>query len=215
MASDKKNVIQELVVATRNCDKRDELVALLSNLGIRIRTLSDFPDAPEVVEDGLTCEINAVKKANAIMQYTGLPTVADDTGLEVEALGGRPGVHAARYAGPGASYEDNWRKLLHELEGVPREGRRARFITVAAMVSPGAKVEVVKGELEGVIAEEPMGTSGFGYDPVFFVPELSQTLAQLTPAEKNRVSHRARALAKVRQILTTGSERVSGRSAAW
>ncbi len=194
-------MINEIVLATRNPHKGAELVALLSNLGIRIRTLAEFPDAPEVVEDGQTCEANAVKKAQAIMQHTGRTAVADDTGLEVEALGGRPGVHAARYAGPNATYEDNWRKLLRELEGVPRERRRARFITVAAIARPSAKVEVVDGVLEGFIAEEPAGTQGFGYDPVFLVPEAGKTLAELTADEKNRISHRGRALAKVRDLL--------------
>jgi len=194
-------LINELVLATRNPHKGAELVALLSDLGIRIRTLAEFPDAPEVAEDGQTCEANAVKKAQAIMQHTGRTAVADDTGLEVDALGGRPGVHAARYAGPNATYEDNWRKLLRELEGVPRERRRACFITVAAIARPSAKVEVVDGVLEGLIAEEPAGTQGFGYDPVFFVPEAGKTLAELTADEKNRISHRARALAKVRNLL--------------
>lgn len=194
-------MINELVLATRNPHKGAELVALLRDLGIRIRTLAEFPDAPEVAEDGQTCEANAVKKAQAIMQHTGRTAVADDTGLEVDALGGRPGVHAARYAGPNATYEDNWRKLLRELEGVPRERRRACFITVAAIARPSAKVEVVDGVLEGLIAEEPAGTQGFGYDPVFFVPEAGKTLAELTADEKNRISHRARALAKVRNLL--------------
>ena len=194
-------MINELVLATRNPHKSAELVALLRDLGIRIRTLAEFPDAPEVAEDGQTCEANAVKKAQAIMQHTGRTAVADDTGLEVDALGGRPGVHAARYAGPNATYEDNWRKLLRELEGVPRERRRARFITVAAIARPSAKVEVVDGVLEGLIAEEPAGTQGFGYDPVFFVPETGKTLAELTADEKNRISHRASALAKVRNML--------------
>ena len=199
-------MIKELVLATRNPHKGAELVALLSDLGISIRTLAEFPGAPEVEEDGHTCEANAIKKAQAIMQYTGLTTVADDTGLVVEALGGRPGVHAARYAGANATYEDNWRKLLRELKGVARDQRRARFITVAAIARPSAKVEVAEGVLEGLIAEEPVGSQGFGYDPVFFVPEVGKTLAQLSPDQKNRISHRARALAKVRNMLRMMSD---------
>ncbi len=194
-------MIHELVLATRNQDKGRELAALLKDLGIRIRTLAEFPAAPEVVEDGETCEANAVKKAVAIAQYTKLPAAADDTGLMVEALGGRPGVHAARYAGEGATYEDNCKKLLHELAGVPRERRGARFVTVAAVADPKGTVEVVQGSLDGLITEAPAGTKGFGYDPVFFVSELGKTLAQLTPEEKNRISHRARAFAKVREFL--------------
>jgi XTP/dITP diphosphohydrolase len=194
-------LIEELVLATRNPDKGRELAALLKDLGMCIRTLAEFPAAPEVVEDGETCEANAIKKAVTAARVTGLPAVADDTGLMVEALGGRPGVHAARYAGEGATYEDNCRKLLHELAGVPRERRGARFVTVAAIADPKGKVEVVRGVLDGLITEIPAGSKGFGYDPVFFVPELGKTLAQLTPEDKNRISHRARAFAKVRELL--------------
>lgn len=198
-------MIKELVLATRNPDKGRELAALLKDLDIRIRTLAEFPDAPEVVEDGETCEANAVKKAVAIARYTKLPAVADDTGLMVDALGGRPGVHAARFAGPDATYEDNCRKLLSEMAGVPWERRGARFVTVAALADPEGKVEVVQGVLDGVIAEVPAGTQGFGYDPVFVVPELGKTLAQLAPEEKNRISHRAKALAKVKALLARTS----------
>jgi len=189
------------VLATRNPDKGRELSALLGDLGIRIRTLAEFPAVPEVVEDGETCEANAIKKAVTAARVTGLPAVADDTGLMVEALGGRPGVHAARYAGEGATYEGNCRKLLHELAGVPRARRGARFVTVAAIADPKGKVEVVQGVLDGLITETPAGAKGFGYDPVFFVPELGKTLAQLTPEEKNRISHRARAFVKVKELL--------------
>jgi XTP/dITP diphosphohydrolase len=194
------------VLATRNPDKGRELAALLGDEGITIRTLAEFPDAPEVVEDGETCEANATKKAVTIARVTGLPSVADDTGLMVEVLGGRPGVHAARYAGEGATYEDNWKKLLRELTGVPRERRRAQFVTVAALADPKGNVSLVRGVLDGLIAEAPAGTQGFGYDPVFFVPELGKTLAQLTPAEKNRISHRAKAFAKVRELLARSDE---------
>lgn len=198
-------MITELVLATRNPDKGRELAALLKDLGIRIRTLAEFPDAPEVVEDGETCEANAIKKAVTIARHTKLPAAADDTGLMVEALGGRPGVHAARYAGEGATYDDNCRKLLRELAGVPRERRSARFVTVAAIADPKGKVETVQGVLDGLITGEPAGAKGFGYDPVFFVPELGKTLAQITPEEKNRISHRARAFAKIKELLATDS----------
>ena len=195
-------MIRELVLATRNRHKVEELVALLGDLGITIRTLDEFPDAPDVVEDGDTCEANAGKKARAIAKFTGLPAVADDTGLEVDALGGRPGVYAARYAGEDATYEDNCRKLLRELTGVPRERRTARFLTVAAVALPSDGIRVAQGTLEGVIAEEASGTSGFGDDPVFLIPELGKTLAQLSADHKNTISHRAKAFAKVREILS-------------
>jgi XTP/dITP diphosphohydrolase len=201
-------MIRELVLATRNRHKGEELAALLGDLGITIRTLDEFPDAPDVVEDGDTCEANAIKKARAIAEFTGLPAVADDTGLEVDALGGRPGIYAARYAGEGATYEDNCRKLLRELAGVPRERRTARFLTVAAIALPSDGVRVAQGTLAGVIAEEASGTLGFGYDPVFLIPELGKTLAQLSADQKNTISHRAKAFAKMREILSASTVNV-------
>jgi len=169
----------QIVLATRNQHKKQELVALLGGMDITIRTLDDFPDAPDVVEDGETCEANAMKKAVEIARYT----------------------VAARYAGEQASYEDNWRKLLQELRGIPAEDRGARFITVAAIAFPAGKTFSTKGVLEGVIAEEATGSRGFGYDPVFFLPEYHQTLAQLSPDVKNRISHRARAFTQARNLL--------------
>ena len=191
----------QIVLATRNHHKKQELVALLQDLSVSIRTLDDFPEAPEVVEDGDTCEENAMKKAVEIARYTGLPALADDTGLEVDALDGRPGVFAARYAGEHASYEDNCRKLLHELRGIPPTKRSARFVTVAAIAFPAGQTASVRGVLEGSIAEEAAGSHGFGYDPVFIVQEHHQTLAQLSPEVKNRISHRARAFTQAKQLL--------------
>jgi XTP/dITP diphosphohydrolase len=193
--------VNEIVLATRNPDKGRELGALLGGIGIRIRTLEDFPTAPEVEEDGTTCEANALKKAREIARATSIPAVADDTGLEVDALEGRPGVYAARYAGEHATYEDNCRKLLVELAGVPLVNRKARFLTVAAIAFPSGDVYVTQGSLEGLITEQPIGDRGFGYDPVFFVPEFNKTLAQLTIKEKNRISHRAKAFAQMRDWL--------------
>ncbi|MDO8356846.1 MAG: XTP/dITP diphosphatase [Nitrospirota bacterium] len=193
--------MREVVLATRNRHKAIELVALLRDLGITIRSLDEFPDAPDVVEDGTTCEANAIKKARAIAEFTGLPAVADDTGLEVDALGGRPGVYAARYAGEDATYDDNCRKLLRELTGVPRERRTTRFLTVAALALPSGEVRVAQGTLDGTITEEASGTVGFGYDPVFFVPELGKTLAQISVEQKNTISHRAKAFTQMRDIL--------------
>ena len=194
-------MIRELVLATRNRHKGEELAALLSDLGIRIRTLDEFPNAPDVVEDGDTCEANAVKKATEIAAATGLPAVADDTGLEVDALGGRPGAYAARYAGKSATYEDNCKKMLHEMAGVTRDRRTARFITVAAIALPSNGVQVATGELRGLIAEKPAGSKGFGYDPVFFLPKLGKTLAELPAEEKNRISHRAKAFLQAKELI--------------
>jgi XTP/dITP diphosphohydrolase len=192
---------RDVVLATRNRHKGAELAELLADLPFRIRTMDEFPDVPDVVEDGETCEANAVKKARAVSDATGLLAVADDTGLEVDALGGRPGVYAARYAGMQATYEDNWKKLLREMTGVPRDRRTAHFVTVAAVASPSDVVAVTTGRLDGLIAEEPVGERGFGYDPVFYVPELGKTLAELSGEEKNRISHRAKAFAQVRDLL--------------
>ena len=209
-------MIRELVLATRNRHKGEELAALLGGLGITIRTLDEFPDAPEVVEDGDTCEANAIKKARTIADFTGLPAVADDTGLEVDALGGRPGVYAARYAGEDATYEDNCRKLLLELRGVPRERRTARFLTVAAIALPLDGVRMAQGALDGVIAEEARGALGFGYDPLFLIPELGKTLAELSADQKNAISHRAKAFTQAKALLREMEFEVleSGRSAA-
>lgn len=196
-------MITELVLATRNEDKGRELKALLGGGGLIIRTLAEFPDAPDVVEDGTTCEANAVKKATEIARHTGLPAIADDTGLEVDALEGRPGVYAARYAGEAATYKDNCEKLLRDLAGVPSERRGARFITIAAIALPTGQSAAVEGALEGSITDQAIGSQGFGYDPVFFVPESGKTLAQMSPAEKNRISHRARAFGKAKELLRT------------
>lgn len=194
-------MIKEIVLATRNRHKAEELSTLLRDLGIRIRTMDEFPDVPEVLEDGDSCEANAVKKATAVAKATGLVSVADDTGLEVDALGGRPGVYAARYAGENVTYEDNWRKLLREMTGVPPQRRTARFITAAALASPEGEVQVAQGILDGRIAENPSGSKGFGYDPVFLVPQLGKTLAELSPEEKNQISHRARAFQQAKELL--------------
>lgn len=192
---------RDLVLATRNRHKGAELAAILAGLPVCIRTMDEFPDVPDVIEDGETCEANAVKKARAVAEATGLLAVADDTGLEVDALGGRPGVYAARYAGPQATYEDNCRKLLKELAGVPRDRRTARFVTVAAVAEPSEKVQVTTGRLDGLITEAQAGEQGFGYDPVFYVPDLGKTLAELSTEQKNRISHRAKAFAQVRELL--------------
>ena len=178
---------RELVLATRNRHKGAELAALLADLPIRIRTMDEFPEVPDVVEDGDTCEANAIKKARAVSQATGLLAVADDTGLEVDALGGRPGVYAARYAGLQATYEDNWRKLLDEMSGVPRDRRTARFVTVAAVALPSQAVEVTTGRLDGLIAEEPAGARGFGYDPGVLRARIGQDLGRTF--ERREESH--------------------------
>jgi len=191
----------ELVLATGNHDKQKEILAFLSDLPITIRSLSEFQPVPEIIEDGETCEANAVKKAVIIAKHTGRLTLADDTGLEVEALGGVPGVYAARYAGENATYNDNCQKLLNELQGVSLDNRNAMFVTVMAIAEPSGLVDVVEGRLEGKISETVSGNDGFGYDPVFIVPELGKTLAEIKLEEKNQISHRGRALVKAKHLL--------------
>lgn len=174
---------------------------MLADLPLAIRSLAEFPGAPDVVEDGATYRENALKKAWSAAKFTGMPALADDTGLEVDALGGQPGLYAARFAGEGCTFQDNVRKLLLLLEGVPSERRGARFVCVIALVEPGGREQVVEGELRGWISESQAGGGGFGYDPVFYVPEAGRTLAELTAEEKNRVSHRRRALDRARTII--------------
>jgi len=189
------------VVATANRHKVEEIRAILADLPIVVRSLAEFPGAPEVVEDGATYRENALKKARSAATFTGKPALADDTGLEVDALAGQPGLYSARFAGEGCTFQDNIRKLLHVLEGVPAERRGARFRCVIALVTPGGREQVVEGELRGRITEEQIGGGGFGYDPIFYVPEVGRTLAELTAEEKNRISHRGRAVAQARAVI--------------
>jgi XTP/dITP diphosphohydrolase len=191
----------DLVLATHNLDKAKEIRAFLDGLGHRILTLEDFPSAPEVVEDGDSYEANAMKKALTISKYTGKMSVADDTGLEVDALQGQPGLFSARFAGEDVTYADNRRKLLSLMKNVPLHQRTARFRCTMVLAWPSGQTQTVEGVVEGSIAVEEQGKGGFGYDPVFYLHESGKTLAQLTFDEKNKVSHRARALEKIREIL--------------
>ena len=193
----------KLVVATFNEDKRRELKALLAWPGAELVSLRSFAGATAPEENGVTLLENALIKARAAHALTGLPCIADDTGLEVDALQGRPGVHAARYAGPGATYADNVRKLIAEMEGVPDERRTARVRTVCAAIFEDGREIHAEGILNGRITTAPRGTNGFGYDPIFEIPELARTLAELTADEKNANSHRARAARALRQLLST------------
>ncbi|MGQ9652565.1 MAG: XTP/dITP diphosphatase [Thermodesulfobacteriota bacterium] len=191
----------EILLATRNAGKAREFQEMLSGLPVRIRTLEEFPGAPEVDEDGESFEENALKKARILCRWFGGITVADDSGLEVQALGGAPGVCSARYAGPWASDEDNNRKLLLAMAGVAPDERKARFRCLVALVHPDGREWVFEGSCEGTIATEIKGTHGFGYDPLFVLPQEGKTFAEIGPEVKNRVSHRAKALAKLRKAL--------------
>jgi len=189
------------VLATFNRDKLRELSALMGLPGLTLTALCDVPGATPPEETGATLRENALIKARAALALTGRPVIADDTGLEVDALGGRPGVHAARFAGPGATYADNLRKLLAELEGVEPARRTARFRCACVACLPDGRELVADGVLEGRIVFAPRGENGFGYDPVFEVEGLGRTLAEIPEDEKNALSHRARAVRALAALL--------------
>src|SRR5690554_251592 len=189
-------VIPRLLIATKNTGKRQEMEAILRGMGLA-EELGTGLDLPDVDEVGETLEENAILKARTAAEATGLPALADDTGLEVDHLGGAPGVHTARYAGPDATFDDNMDKLLRELEGV--DDRSARFVTVVALAFPDGEYVTAEGVVAGRIAEQRRGETGFGYDPVFEID--GRTYAEMSAEEKNRFSHRARALAELGRTL--------------
>jgi len=189
------------IVATFNRHKAAELHALLALPGVTLVPLSDWPGAESPDETGTTLLANALIKARYAATLTGMPAIADDTGLEVDALGGEPGVYAARYAGASATYADNVAKLLRELAGVPITQRTARFRTACVAVWPDGRELHADGVLEGVIIESPRGTNGFGYDPVFVPSGGTRTYAEFSDAEKNAISHRARAVKALARLL--------------
>ncbi len=192
-----------LLLATRNRHKQRELQELLGPHQIKIKSLLDFPDLPEIIEDGHSFEENAQKKARLTALLLKVNCLADDSGLEVEALGGQPGIHSARFAAL-PSDEANNRKLLAMMKEVPPDKRQARFVCVMAISTPAGEVKMVRGECSGTIAFGPRGDKGFGYDPLFIPDGYTQTFAELKPAEKNRISHRAQALQKARALIIDG-----------
>jgi XTP/dITP diphosphohydrolase len=191
----------KIVIATTNKNKLRELKELLKCLDVQILSLMDFPDCPAVVEDGVSFAENALKKAHTICVHTGLLTIADDSGLEVDCLEGRPGIFSARYAGEGADDRKNYEKLLQEIKGVAPENRGARFRCVLAIAAPSGKQRIVEGEYRGHIITKPRGENGFGYDPVFLDTASGLTFSEMTPNQKNQISHRARALKELVKIL--------------
>lgn len=193
--------MKKLVVATSNKGKAREIEVILGSLVEEVVTLADYPEIVMPPETAPDFRGNALAKARFVAGATGLPALADDSGLEVDALGGRPGVYSARYAGPGATDADNWRKLLSELEGVPAPERTARFRCAVAYVEPGGVEVVFEGKLEGEIGTEARGEGGFGYDPVFLLPERGLTTAELSSEEKHAVSHRAAAARAALPVL--------------
>ncbi|MBP8291903.1 MAG: RdgB/HAM1 family non-canonical purine NTP pyrophosphatase [Caldilineaceae bacterium] len=194
---------QRLLVATHNRGKILEYRALLSDLPLAVTWLDEQGIAEDVEETGATFVANASLKAAAYAQLTGLWTWADDSGLEVDALDGRPGVYSARYGGPGLSDADRYRRLLAELAAIAPEQRTARFRCVIALAIPGGPIYTAEAAVEGLIVDEPRGAHGFGYDPVFFIPDQQRTMAELDPALKNRIGHRGRAAVEARKIIVS------------
>ncbi len=198
----------DLLIATANAHKAKELNALLRGVPLRVRTLKEFPALGEVEEDGATLVENARKKALAYARGSGLWALADDTGLEVQALNGAPGVYSARYAGPGHDWEANNRKLLRELRGLGPEQRAACFRCVVALANPEGELVIEEGSVHGLITDVYHGDEGFGYDPVFFIPRYNKTMGEMAFEEKIQISHRAAAMAKMRpHLLKLANER--------
>ncbi|NTV28574.1 MAG: XTP/dITP diphosphatase [Candidatus Omnitrophica bacterium] len=190
--------MKELLIATRNKGKVREIADILSPLGIKVTSLNDHPGMPDIVEDGQTFRANAAKKAVVIAQHAGVLVMGEDSGLEVDALGGRPGVYSARYSGENATDESNNDLLIKELSGVPVEKRTARYRCAMALADKDALIDVLEGSCEGLIATERRGTNGFGYDPLFYIPARQKTFGELDLSVKQTMSHRAVAL---RQFL--------------
>jgi XTP/dITP diphosphohydrolase len=193
----------EIVLATRNKNKIEEIRRITADLPIIILSLDNFPVCPETVEDQKSFEGNAIKKASEVCACSGKLSLADDSGLEVDALGGAPGVYSARYAGGSGSGNDvrNYIKLLNELKNVPEEQRRARFVCCMALAFPDGKVKTFLGYVKGRIGLQPKGITGFGYDPVFLPQGYEKTFAEMTGKEKDKLSHRGKALEKLADFL--------------
>lgn len=193
----------KVVLATKNRGKAAEIGRILEGSGVEIMSLEGFPGVDLPPETGNTMRENALLKARAVAMATGLPALADDSGLEVDFLKGAPGVYSARYSGENATDEENNRKLLRELEGVPQKMRAARFRCVIALAGLDKDEHLFEGTYEGSITEAPRGAQGFGYDPVFLVEGMGVTAAELSPEVKNRISHRAKALEALKTFLST------------
>ena len=190
-----------MVVATQNSGKICEIREALKGLGLRIYGLSDFPDVPEIEEDGKSFTENALKKARFYSKHFGKLTLADDSGLEVDGLKGLPGIYSARYAGEGASSRENNQKLLNEMKGIPFSKRGARFKCIIALVSSDGREAITEGSCRGRIGFREKGKRGFGYDPLFILPKYGKTMAELSLIEKNTISHRGKALRKIKKVI--------------
>ncbi len=194
-------MIDEIIIATGNRHKVSEIKDILKDLDIKVTPMTDFPDYPRTVEDGKTLEENAAKKAREAALFFKKWAIADDTGLEVPYLNGEPGIFSARYAGIGCTYEDNNKKLLSALQGAPPDKRSAVFRCAIAISSPEGETVFAQGRIFGIISEHAAGNKGFGYDPIFFIPQQNKTFAELEEDLKNKISHRALALQKAKEVI--------------
>ncbi|MFJ7934968.1 XTP/dITP diphosphatase [Sporosarcina sp. NPDC096371] len=200
--------MKEVLIATNNLGKAKDFDTLFKPFGVRVLTLNDLDEPIDVEETGVTFEDNAILKAETVARLLNKIVIADDSGLEIDALDGAPGVYSARYAGPEKNDGDNIDKVLKELAAVPTEGRTARFRCVLAVAGPGIQTETFSGSCEGLIHTERKGTNGFGYDPIFYVPEQGRMMAELSPEEKSLISHRGAALAQLKVQLPQFMESV-------
>ena len=199
--------LKKIIFASRNRGKIKELQALLMDSGVTLYSLEDYPDLPDIKEDGNSFLENALKKAKTVAELTGEAVLADDSGLEVKALNGAPGIYSARYAGEEGDDGKNIMKLLNDLQGVPPAGREAVFRCILALCRPDGCYQTFDGSWDGRIAEAPAGKGGFGYDPVFYLPERGVTVAELPAEIKNGISHRAKAAAKLKRWLEKGIQK--------
>jgi len=190
----------EIILATHNSDKCKELQETFINTGVKIYTLQDFPEIKEIIEDGNTLEENAFIKSRTVYNLTKIPTISDDTGLEVDALNGAPGVYSARYAGEECSYSDNVNKLLLDMQNVNQKYRTATFKTVVTYVSQDLEL-VAEGSVKGIITRKPYGKKGFGYDPIFYVLSENKTFAEMNVNEKQQCSHRGKAITNLKRLF--------------
>ncbi len=193
--------MKKLIFATGNEGKMREIREILSDLGVEILSLKDAGIHADIVEDGKSFEENAVIKAKAVCELTQEVVLADDSGLEIDYLNGEPGIYSARYMGEDTSYRIKNQNLIDRLEGVPDEKRTARFVCVIAAAYPDGTVKTARGAMEGIIGYEERGENGFGYDPIFFLPEYGCTSAELSMEEKNKISHRGKALRAIKEVL--------------
>lgn len=192
---------KKLIFATGNEGKMREIREILGDLDYEILSLKEAGVDVEIVEDGTTFEENAIIKARTVMEATGCPTLADDSGLEIDFLGKEPGIQSARYMGENTSYRIKNQILLDRLHGVPAVLRTARFVCAVAAAFPDGRIETCRGTIEGRIADKPAGENGFGYDPIFYLPDRGMTTAQISPEEKNAISHRGKALRQIKEFL--------------